>query len=266
MFVAYLKFGMPVLLVLILTAMPCFAHLTQEQKERAEKLISLFENGSTEFHYDYIEALGDGRGYTCGRTGFTTATGDAYLLIKQYTEEVENSPLAIYLTRLEELSVSTSDSILGLEGFEESFRQAVKDPIFRALQDELQDQIYYYPAVKIAEEIGLKSALAYAIFYDTILQHGNGEDPDSIKGIVSKVEETYGENITRSPVDEKRFLAAFLIARRNILINPTNVTSQAVWAKSVGRVEVFFQLLRERNYRLKGPIQLFTTDYFEVVD
>src|ERR1041385_503456 len=44
----------------------------REHKVRALELISVFENGTIELQYAYVEDLGDGRGYTCG-LGFTTA-------------------------------------------------------------------------------------------------------------------------------------------------------------------------------------------------
>lgn len=46
------------------------------QRRRADQLISNFENSTSEIHYCYVEALDDGRGYTVGGAGFTSATGD----------------------------------------------------------------------------------------------------------------------------------------------------------------------------------------------
>src|SRR5437870_4798044 len=59
--------------------------LTVEQKRRAEQLTSLFENGRIELQYSYAEDLGDGRGITTGRAGFTTADGDALEVVTLYT-------------------------------------------------------------------------------------------------------------------------------------------------------------------------------------
>ena len=38
----------------------------------ADELVSAFENSTTEVQYGYAENLGDGRGVTAGRAGFTT--------------------------------------------------------------------------------------------------------------------------------------------------------------------------------------------------
>ena len=45
-------------------------------KHRAEQIISSFENSTTEIQYAYAEDIGDGRGITAGRAGFTSRTHD----------------------------------------------------------------------------------------------------------------------------------------------------------------------------------------------
>src|SRR5690348_1229720 len=50
--------------------------LTSVQKARAEMLTSLFENGTPVTQYAFAQDIGDGRGITAGRAGFTTGTGD----------------------------------------------------------------------------------------------------------------------------------------------------------------------------------------------
>src|SRR5690349_2974768 len=71
--------------------------LAPEPKRLAEALTSLFENGTTEIDYAYAEALGDGRGITAGRAGFTSATGDLLLVVQRYTAAVPGNGLAAYL-------------------------------------------------------------------------------------------------------------------------------------------------------------------------
>src|ERR671927_1439694 len=57
-----------------------------ERKHRAAQITSTFENSTLELQYDYVENVGDGRGVTAGRAGFTSATGDLLLVVRRYTE------------------------------------------------------------------------------------------------------------------------------------------------------------------------------------
>src|SRR4051795_2892953 len=77
--------------------------LTHAQRLRVDKLISEFENSTPVIQYCYVEALDDGRGYTVGRAGFTSATGDLLEVAEAYTKKVSDNPLAGLLPRLREL-------------------------------------------------------------------------------------------------------------------------------------------------------------------
>ena len=70
-----------------------------DRKRRAAQITSTFENSTTELQYDYAENIGDGRGITAGRAGFTSATSDLLLLVRRYTELKPDNPLAPYLPR-----------------------------------------------------------------------------------------------------------------------------------------------------------------------
>ncbi len=119
------------------------AELTPEQKRRCEQYTSIFENDTIELQYAYVEPLDDGRGYTSGRAGFTTATGDALEVVQKYTAQKANNPLAKYLPELKRLAKAESGSIKNLGGYVDAWKLAAKDPLFRQVQDEVSDQLYY---------------------------------------------------------------------------------------------------------------------------
>src|SRR4051794_38398220 len=62
--------------------------LTAAQHHRADQLVSTFENSTPVIQYGYIENIHDGRGYTAGRAGFTTATGDFLDVVERYTKKL----------------------------------------------------------------------------------------------------------------------------------------------------------------------------------
>ena len=82
------------------------------------EMVSVFENGTPEIQYAYIENLDDGRGYTAGRAGFCTGCGDLLTVVQSYTAQVPDNPLATYLPTLTRLAAASDDSTNGLDGFE----------------------------------------------------------------------------------------------------------------------------------------------------
>src|SRR3954468_15828795 len=116
------------------------AALTPAQHHTADQLISLFENDTPEIQYCYIESIGDGRGFTAGRAGFTTATADLLLVAERYTQQVPDNPLAPFLPRLREVAEQGSDSTEGLEDLPDAWRQACQDPRQVAMQDAIVDE------------------------------------------------------------------------------------------------------------------------------
>jgi chitosanase len=227
--------------------------LSSLQKTRAEQLTNLFENGSFDFAYGYVESLGDGRGITAGRAGFTSATGDLLKVVKDYTAEKSDNALAKFMPRLWEIFRERSDSEEGLEGLPQAWRTASKDPDFRRVQDEVVDELYYQPSVQYSNQLGLCTALARAAVYDTIIQHGEGNDPDGLPAILERTQEAV-EGTPAIGIDEKLWLDTFLSQRRKTLAHAHNESTREVWSKSVGRCDVFRSLAEQGNYNLSGVI------------
>jgi chitosanase len=227
--------------------------LTAEQKLRADRLISVFENDTIELQYGYMEALNDGRGYTAGRAGFTTATHDLLAVVERYVEDVRDAPLAAYLPRLRELSAEESPEITGLEGLPEAWANAAADARFRAVQDEVVDEEYYRPAMARACELNLRTPLARVEIYDTIIQHGEGDDPDGLPAVIQRTNDQAGGSPATN-VDERTWLAKFLEVRRATLENAFDPETRAAWAESVYRVEIVQTIASSGNFEFTGPI------------
>jgi len=235
--------------------------LDAETKLRAERLTSLFENDNIELQYGYAENLGDGRGITCGRAGFCTGCGDAYEVVRLYDKKNPGNVLSGYLPELERLNIADDSSdTSGLEGFIEDWKYAANDPLFRESQDEISDKLCYNPAMDYADMIELKSNLAKAILYDTIIQHGNGDDPDSMIALLNRAEEGAG-GTPKSGIDEATWLKKFLEVRRADLAHAYGEETRDEWAQSVSRVDVFSEILNAGNLELNGPIKIMAEDY-----
>lgn len=231
-------------------------HFTAEQRLRADRIVSVFENGTIEIRYDYVERLSDGRGYTAGR-GFTTGTGDVLAVIEDYAKRSPRNALERYLPALRKLAAAHSDAIIGLEGFPGAWTKAAKsDPIFRKCQDDEVDRSSFSPAMEIADGLGLKTALGRFAIYDAIFMHGPGDDPDGLPALVKAATRDAHGAPKDGASSEPTWLLAFVRARRATLVHAHDPSTRAEWAKAVGRADVFLDLLAAKNFDLRGPIHL----------
>ncbi|EPD68083.1 MULTISPECIES: chitosanase [Streptomyces] len=181
------------------------------KKEIAMKLVSSAENSSLDWkaQYQYIEDIGDGRGYTAGIIGFCSGTGDMLDLVQLYTDREPGNVLAKYLPALRE--VNGSDSHDGLDpDFPDDWRRAAQDSAFQQAQNDERDRVYFNPAVQQGRTDGLGTLGQFA-YYDAIVMHGNGDDPTSFRSIRGRA-----LNSAKPPAqggDETAYLNAFLDAR-----------------------------------------------------
>ncbi len=233
------------------------ADLTADQRRRADQLISVFENDTIEIQYAYIEDLDDGRGFTAGRAGFTTANGDLLEVVEAYTSAVPDNPLAPFLPRLRELAADESESTIGLGGLVAAWTTAATDPLFRAAQDDINDELYFDPAVARWDALGLDTPLSLAELYDAITQHGEGDDPDGLPAMIARTQ--------ADPADEPAWLSAFLTVRRATLASAFDPETRDEWAESVDRVDAVRAILDAGNLELAGPIEIHTINHDAII-
>ncbi|KAK9710776.1 hypothetical protein K7432_008221 [Basidiobolus ranarum] len=219
-------------------------------KRIAQVITNSFEHSTTTIEYDHCRDIGDGRGYTCGSIGFTTGTGDALILVEDYEKSKgTKTSFAPFNTELGRLSNRTdcggsNSDITGLIGFDQAWKRESCDEKFRRAQDKLADTMYFLPAMGLATEVGVKSNLGKAIFYDTAIQHGwEADNGMSLKSIIKMVG-AYKE--------EAEYLNRFLKTRWKLLC----CFPDQVWPASSDRVHELFGLLEAKNFDLNLPIRL----------
>ncbi|GGS11335.1 chitosanase [Streptomyces humidus] len=153
------------------------------KKEIAMKLVSSAENSSLDWkaQYQYIEDIGDGRGYTAGIIGFCSGTGDMLDLVELYTDRAPGNVLAKYLPALR--AVDGTDSHAGLDpDYPGDWRKAARDGAFQQAQNDERDRVYFDPAVRQGKTDGLR-ALGQFAYYDALVMHGDGTDPTGFRSI-----------------------------------------------------------------------------------
>ncbi|MER7504894.1 chitosanase [Nonomuraea pusilla] len=185
------------------------------KKEIAMQILSSAENSSLDWRaqYRYIEDIKDGRGYTAGIVGFCSGTGDMLDLVELYTQRKPGNVLAKYLPALRKVNGTDSHAGLG-SAFEKDWRTAAKDRAFQQAQEDERDRVYFNPAVTQAKNDGLR-ALGQFAYFDAIVMHGDGGDPESFGAIRRNALKK-----AKPPAqggDETAYLNAFLDARKKAM-------------------------------------------------
>jgi len=216
----------------------------------ASKIISTFENSTTEIKYGYAEDIEDGRGITAGRAGFTSGTGDMLMVVRRLTQAKPNNPLAKFIPALEEIDAGRvnygmNPSTKGLAGLPEAWRSMGSDSEMQEAQDSVFNELYVVPAQKVASEVGLETALGELIILDTAIQQGAYDDPDGLLTVVAETGELK---------DEETWLRLFLENRRKHLLNANDPDTRQAWRESVDRVNALMSLIDQRKFGLETPI------------
>lgn len=220
---------------------------------RIKAISNVFEVGRPDPDYAYVENLGDGRGFTVTQYGFCTYDSEVARVINRYAAHVPDTPLKHFLSQLPPARWSEQN----LDGFPHVWRKEIhaSELLGRAC-DEEADILYFAPAVESAATIGITSPIGLSIFYDTLLQHGAGADPDSLPSILKR---TLQENGDLDSSSETEFLRTFLAVRKSVLENASNHATRNVWRASARRVDALSNLL-EANPNLVPPIQVANAD------
>jgi chitosanase len=153
--------------------------------------------------------------------------------------------LAKYLPALTKDNGSASHA--GLDpNFTKDWATAAKDPSFQQAQDDERDRTYFNPAVQQAKADGLR-ALGQFIYYDAIVMHGPGSDPDSFGGIRAAAMKR-----AKTPAQggsEAAYLNAFLDARKAAMLrDPSH--------QDTSRIDTEQRpFLKAKNFDLNPPLK-----------
>ncbi|MEJ2887959.1 chitosanase [Actinomycetospora aeridis] len=234
------------------------------RKHVAEAIISSFENSTTELPYAAAQRLGDGRGITAGRAGFTSGTHDLLLVVRRYEQAAGGStPLTKYVRPLTRIDVQAAEggdkeSTRGLDGFEDAWAQTSRtDPRLNQAQDAVYDDLYFRPSMDQAARAGVTTALGQLALLDTGVQHGVSTGPDDLPALITETGPPSG--------DEPGWLRRFLDIRREHLENPAYEETAEVWRESLPRVDTLETLIDQQRLDLATPLEwTFAGDRFSL--
>ncbi len=215
-------------------------------------LVSIFENSSLTIQYGFIDDIKDGNGFTAGRSGFTSKTGDMLELLLDYERLAPNNLLKRYIEPLK-LVYGTADTASISTLKQDWPLAATQDPLFKVAQDRVNDRLYRQPAQQVGQDLGLRLPISYAAIYETGIQHGYGDNYDSITKIIERATKKIGAT-PKEGMPELIWLNAFLEERERDLRQPENQDYAPTFLHAVDRVRAIQTILRDRNYDLTKPI------------
>ena len=238
--------------------------LTAPQRKVAEELTSIWENDTPVLNYAYAEDIKDGRGYTSGRAGFCTGTGDAIQVIACYDAKLttaQGNRMAKYMPALKTIdarfnatgedqgSTAELDAIGSWAAdWASSATSATTAPAFKTCQDRVVNRLYYGPAMQAAAKWGLRSALSKAALYDMWINQGDD-------ALIRAANKLVGDTAQVAPVigyhgiTEDEWLKQFLIARRDVM------WADGTWKDAVDRVAGYEKQRRRANWDLARSIR-----------
>ncbi|KAI8866398.1 chitosanase [Ramicandelaber brevisporus] len=242
----------------------------------AYKLTNVFEYGDQDLHYDYCEHIQGGRGYASGIAGFTTGTGDAIQVLKEFDRLAgDKNDLNKFEGVIEKLSDQDSDDVEGLDGYCGAWKKLGKDSTkFQEAQRNIRDKLYSKIAADHASKLGLKLAITQAQLYDAIVQHGEGNEEDSLNWLINETNKSFDSDktgdsgstltINGKKVDEIVWLINFLDNRYDNLWDPSDVANKEAWRDTIGRVESYQFIARKKQYNWDKEITALDNEGKEI--
>ena len=216
------------------------------QKQKIDILVSMGENDNTTINYSFAKNIGDGRGYTVGKVGFCTGTGDFITVAACYNDLKPGNILSKYWGHRDSTGKATDGLIyyndayvasgmnqgetklidsLGSFVADVATAAGESDGIFRKCQDAMADAFYLAASAQHATERGLKGALTIGFLYDTELNFGDDDDPKGTVGtktVMARADADYGatlpKDFTGKPWEESKWLG-YLIKERVLVMD-----------------------------------------------
>lgn len=215
-----------------------------EEKRIIQVIISVFETGKADGDPTACTILPDGAGISYGLHQATDRADSLDRIVLLYLDSGGRAEAAEVLKLLQ---ADASTRYSSLRGAPADVQRAVsllrdlgRDPVMVEAQRSVFDSEYWDPAMKMAAEMGLKTALARAIVYDTCIHSGPGG--------VARIRARFPELPPARGGDEHRWAAAYVAARRAWLAGMGGIVSKTVY-----RMDAFSALIAAGNWALTPP-------------
>jgi len=213
--------------------------LSELQKKTAQAIVNIFETGRPIGDYGSVTVMqGDTGHLTYGRSQTTLSSGNLALLLHAYCNAAGtfSEPLKPFLAAFDrrDIKLDVNEKVKSL------LRLAGDDPVMRTVQDDFFDRIYWGPALKSADALGVGEPLSITVVYDSKI-HG------SFDRIRTMTDQQQGP-VTQA--GEKAWIRSYVFVRRGWLANHSN----ALLHKTVYRMDALMDLIDNSKWVLPLPL------------
>jgi chitosanase len=238
--------------------------LTAGQKTKAAQLTNIWEYDSPNLatsSYGECANIGDQRGFTAGRAGFCSGTGDAIVVVQCFAAAKPGNPLATFVPALVEIEkrfvmrkgeltgVPKAGDTTGLTGYCAAWKSVGNDAQFKACQDGVIDSVYYGASIKKALDRKLSKALTIASLWDAQIMHGETDPTFGTAVMMGMADQMVKLSNPPTAQQESEWLGAFHHIRAKIM------TTRGEWRTNIYRVATYEQLRKAGNMDFKGCVQ-----------
>ncbi|MEP7213498.1 MAG: chitosanase [Acidobacteriota bacterium] len=216
--------------------------ITNEIKTACVAIVSIFETSRPFGDFAAYAVLDDGAGVSYGISQFTHRSGSLAAVIDEYLAAggaigrkvfVEAGPL---LARRDSAAIK---SLAGDKTFAKALKAAAISHEMRAAQSSVAYRLYFAPAVKQCEAIGLQFPLSLAVVYDSVV-HGSWP---RLRDLVNVPPPSKGGN-------EKAWVTAYVRKRHAWL------TASPRLAKTAYRTRFFLDQIAQGRWELELPLRV----------
>lgn len=212
-------------------------NLTSTQARTVEAIVNLFETGQVLGDYGQVTLLAGDTGHlTFGRSQTTLGSGNLHRLLQRYCDNAGarfGRRLAAFLPQ-----VAARDTALDANArLHNLLRATADDPVMRDVQNQFFDDVYFRPAMKAAERVGLAMPLGMAVVYDSFVHGSWTRIRDRVEG-------------TPASLGEMAWVTDYVTTRRNWLATHPRSDLRA----TVYRMDVFLRLIELGAWGLDLPL------------
>jgi chitosanase len=212
------------------------------QKRTAQAIINIFETGSAIGDYGKVTLLPDDPGHlTYGRSQTTLASGNLFLLLKDYVD----APRAAFADAFRPYLAGVQARDLALDhdsALRALLSQAGGDEVMQNVQDAFFDRAYWTPAQTTALALNILTPLGQCVVYDSTV-HGSF-------GLIRDRTNTAVGTIGLQGVTEQAWIARYIATRREWLANhPIQLLRKTVY-----RMDALQQIADANNWNLALPL------------
>lgn len=233
--------------------------LTEKHVDVILQLISLPENSTPQWwtNYNYIEFLGDGRGFTVTLYGACSGTGDLAMIFDELAKIRPRSAACDELLKYTDvLKKKRGDDIKGIEPIKKIIKGLGDDTAWQQAVWKVYVKLYWRFAMEWADKTGqgakrpgppLTMPLTRGFMVDTAINHG--ADFESFMEIVKRMPEA-----SKTTKDELAWFRAFADAREKMLKSGYQHLDTS---KTGDRCRLWKDLAAQGNTQLQAPFKAY---------